>query len=139
MFFNVSILSAQTLEDHIWENRVVVLFSDDVKNEKVDQQLSEFHNQEESLADRKLVIYTIQGKTTYVFDAKSNMLESSKIKLDNQLINELKDASNFVIVLIGLDGGVKLKSEKVRSRKSIYDKIDGMPMRRSEITKKNKE
>jgi hypothetical protein len=39
------------------------------------------------------------------------------------------------VVLIGKDGGVKLRNDYVVAPQKILDLIDGMPMRRAEIMK----
>ncbi|OHX63799.1 hypothetical protein NH26_24710 [Flammeovirga pacifica] len=46
------------------------------------------------------------------------------------LFDKRKD---FEVVLIGLDGGVKLRQSTILSKKALYDKIDSMPMRRAEL------
>ena len=43
----------------------------------------------------------------------------------------------FEVILIGLDGGEKLRQTKVLETDKLFAIIDGMPMRRSEIIKNN--
>ena len=39
----------------------------------------------------------------------------------------------FEVVLIGLDGGIKLRQTKLVSLDKLFTLIDGMPMRRNEL------
>ena len=40
---------------------------------------------------------------------------------------------SFRLILIGLDGGVKLNQRTIINRKTLFSIIDSMPMRRSEL------
>ena len=44
---------------------------------------------------------------------------------------------SFEFVLVGLDGGVKHRTQKVMSLKELYRLIDSMPMRAAERRRKN--
>lgn len=44
--------------------------------------------------------------------------------------------SGFEILLIGLDGGVKLRQDKVIDAETLFARIDAMPMRRQELENK---
>ena len=46
--------------------------------------------------------------------------------------------SNFTLVLIGRDGGEKFRSYKLVSAKTIFDRVDAMPMRIQEIKSNRK-
>jgi hypothetical protein len=51
---------------------------------------------------------------------------------DNDILIPTK---NFEVFLIGLDGGIKIKQTKPITLEELYQKIDAMPMRRSELRK----
>ena len=44
--------------------------------------------------------------------------------------------SGFEILLIGLDGGVKLRQDEVIDTETLFARIDAMPMRRQELENK---
>ncbi|MEO0341702.1 MAG: DUF4174 domain-containing protein, partial [Bacteroidota bacterium] len=47
-----------------------------------------------------------------------------------------KQKDSFLFILIGKDGGVKLRSTSVVPLDDLFALIDGMPMRRAEIRRK---
>ena len=51
--------------------------------------------------------------------------------------NYKQSDSPFQLILIGLDGGVKLRKTKYITAGEIFSVIDGMYMRRKEIERKN--
>lgn len=54
--------------------------------------------------------------------------------LSNELYSEYKTRNNsFEVLLIGLDGGVKLRQAEVLSNEKLFGRIDQMPMRRREL------
>ena len=58
-------------------------------------------------------------------------------KRSTQLYNRFKKSdSGFEILLLGLDGGVKLRQDELLTVKKLYAKIDAMPMRQREIESK---
>ncbi len=57
--------------------------------------------------------------------------------LDSKLYTKYNsNARDFKIMLIGLDGGVKLEQHKVLTSKELFSTIDSMPMRSSELRNK---
>jgi hypothetical protein len=111
------------LEDLKWKNRIVILF-DDHDNKKV----LDFGHLEEDLKERKLV-YFIVGEN---FQSNSNFSfspEYQKVLKSRYQIPSTKKSW----VLIGLDGGAKVKKEGDLDWEFILRTIDSMPMRQSEI------
>jgi len=52
----------------------------------------------------------------------------------SELFAEYKQSDKtFEIMLIGLDGGVKLRQSKFLSNEDLFARIDQMPMRRDEL------
>ena len=120
---------AQSLAQHEWENRVVLLFTPNFQNQELKRQLDFFQKNQKGVIDRKLIIYQITpdevkkaGKFLKEISEISSWLKKFKI-----------DKNEFTFILIGLDGGEKMRSSEVISIKKIFSKIDRMPMRRSEI------
>ena len=50
--------------------------------------------------------------------------------------NITDDSDGYEVVLIGLDGGIKLKKQDVLTTKELYNVIDRMPMRLDELKHK---
>ncbi len=61
-----------------------------------------------------------------------------KVKEGSNLLSQYGVASNqFTIILIGKDGGEKFRSLKPETSETLFAIIDAMPMRQSEMKKKN--
>jgi hypothetical protein len=113
----------QDLSDLKWEKRVLLLM--DAENEvllrsKQLRILSEFNKE---IEERDLVIYVYAGDR--VLDRKGN-----SIPMDVKAIPYREFQG---VILIGKDGGVKSRYKFITDPKVIFDRIDAMPMRQSEI------
>tara|TARA_R110002126_G_scaffold291063_2_gene450223 strand:+ start:28377 stop:28802 length:426 start_codon:yes stop_codon:yes gene_type:complete len=130
LFFTITVIG-QNLEQHQWVNRVLLIFSDDKKDERLIKQIEVFSQEKQSLAERKLLIYHFsENQFTPEFNTVwfSSTLKTKKYK---------RKSENFKVVLIGLDGGIKLEQTSLLSTEKLFAIIDGMPMRRREIKTKN--
>jgi len=64
-------------------------------------------------------------------------LEKHEWKIVDKGFSEWTDPdSGFEILLIGLDGGVKLRQDEVIDTETLFARIDAMPMRRQELNNK---
>ncbi len=105
---------AQDLGELRWQNRVILLFGD-AKTEGYLEQNRLFENNQKALDDRDVLIW--KG--------------TDQIRKELQLHKDFKG-----IVLVGKDGSVKLKKRFTVRPKTIWARIDGMPMRRAELAKR---
>lgn len=119
---------SQNIVPHQWKSRVIVISGTAENSDKVEKQFKDFQTKKEALLERKLVIYKCFKSTCTYYDWIS---EPKEIQLKTK-------SENFEIKLYGLDGGDKFLSEKPITSKQIFDLIDSMPMRQSEIRTKNK-
>lgn len=121
--------SAQYLEQFLWKKRVIVVYENvDRNNDTTAKQLAELHSPSK-LKERKLQIFTFDGIT----------LQSiyPEIKIENSHNLGISFQHDFEVILIGLDGSIKSRSSEIQNSDLIFDFIDSMPMRRSEIRKKD--
>ncbi|MFT5885303.1 MAG: hypothetical protein ACI9IP_001763 [Arcticibacterium sp.] len=118
---------SQTLKKHQWKNRVLLVISNKENNEPFQKQMDEFSD-EKPLNERKLVLYKVFPE--------SYILEEKRINSSVLFEMYIKNKKDFCVVLIGLDGGVKLSQSNPLSSQDLFRIIDSMPMRRSEIRKK---
>ena len=123
----IMITAAQDFSKHKWENRLLVIFTQDSDNSSYQKQLKELIENKEDLLERKILVYHI-------------LPEIYKIGLNTE--NEWKENTNykvkdipFEISLIGLDGGIKLSQTEILTAEKLFGIIDQMPMRRIEIEK----
>lgn len=121
---------SQDVKKHKWENRVLLVFTH-IKNDEIfNKQISNLLKEKKGLTERKLIIYQfVKDQYSINFDSKwlLSSLKKRKYKTESE---------NFKVVLIGLDGGVKLEQTSFLSTKKLFTIIDGMPMRRNEIRNK---
>lgn len=129
LFMISMVVFAQDLEKHLWKERLLLVFSMDKNSEKLQEQLSFLSNEKKILAERKVKIYSF---TSELF--RSNF-DETWIVSDQLFKKYVGVSSGFQIVLIGLDGEVKLKQYKISSIKKLLKIIDGMPMRKRELRK----
>ncbi len=123
---------AQNIDSFKWKNRIVLLKDSHFNSVKLQEQLKALQSNLEKLHDRDILIFVLTDEA--VFDTLK-----SKTKLQPLLIIEefgLKDFQG--LILIGKDGGLKLKDSFVVSPSTICNLIDSMPMRRAELKSSEK-
>ena len=102
------------------DKRIVLLFSA-TDNPQLLRQVKELNTDPEGIAQRDILIKSIepdgQGKGLYKK-------------------HKVQDAP-FTFILIGKDGGEKLRSTSVVTTQTLFGVIDKMPMRRSEMRNKH--
>ncbi len=126
-------MNGQNLKDHTWENRILIVKTHDAQSSKYQKQLKEFDNSVKGLNDRKLIVYQIIG-SRYMLKDYGNSNQEETGELSSNLTKEiLNEAYDFEIILIGLDGGVKLQKTEVVLKEELFSIIDSMPMRKSEL------
>lgn len=124
----------QDFEKHKWKNRIVLLITTDINSDDYNRQIAIFKSKNKELKERKIIVYKIIPEYYQLKHSNSNefIIQNDKI-----LEKYNKTDAVFQIVLIGLDGGVKLRENDYLSPEKLFAIIDGMPMRKSEIRNKN--
>ena len=110
---------AQDLDQYKWNKRVVILSTADLALPIYREQLETLEMGAAGLEDRKIKILTVD----------MDKLEEGYL---------ITPRSDFEFILIGLDGRIKFRTDKLVALKHLFDIIDGMPMRRSEMEDKRK-
>lgn len=125
---------AQDMKEYQWKNRIIILKSGEAQNELFKAQLADLQSDPLGLVERKLVVFQLQDQSY----RKGLMQIGEWQKVDNRKLLTIanEDMSKFEVILIGLDGGVKLQRSTILPKDELFAIIDGMPMRRSEIRNK---
>ncbi len=115
-----------------WKNRIVIFYSSE-PNEYHNQQLDYIQSDLAGFKDRDLLVFRLSrnmGK-----GPKGNELSTG----DHTWLMKKYISKNdsFLFLLIGKDGGVKLKSYDPVANDKLFGLIDGMPIRIQEM-KQNK-
>ena len=133
-FVNVT---AQNLEKHTWKNRILLVKTSDSASDIYQEQIKEFSNATDELKVRKFVLYKITGDHFELINFANPELNDSGKITGKPIGKTLTDKENFEVILIGLDGGIKLQQSEVLTKEALFNIVDAMPMRRSELNKKN--
>ena len=103
------------------KRKVFIFYTDQGIEQKV-MQLSVLQAQQQGLKDRDIII------ESYAVNKSADEVKHWKV-----------DASkHFTFILIGKDGGEKLRTDSVVSTEQLFATIDAMPMRKSEMKEQNK-
>jgi hypothetical protein len=122
----------QNLENYQWENRVLIVKTSNIKSEKYINQLVEFQNYNDQLKERKFIVYKINKDEFSAIDYRTNKISSGKISTKMKY-NLLDEKENFEVILIGLDGNIKLQKNEIITKEILFALIDSMPMRKYEL------
>ncbi|MBX2826989.1 MAG: DUF4174 domain-containing protein [Flavobacteriaceae bacterium] len=125
------------LEHYKWENRLVLIFSEGLEDDKFLNQIKEFEDVDDELSDRKLLLIHVQ-RDNYKFLNRDTSHDNMAISFSGLFKKHMKGEEDFKLLLIGLDGGIKLESSEIVKKQRLFDLIDSMPMRRTELRHKKK-
>ncbi len=128
LFLVVTSLGAQEIKEYRWKNRLVILAADTKENEHLKKQISNLEADPEGLNIRKIIVISLIPGMQKTGITKSNYQEIQK---GNSSFLSTEDPFSFY--LIGLDGGIKYRSNTVVENETLFNLIDVMPMRRQEI------
>ena len=103
------------LSDFVWQKRPIIVFADSAADPSFARQMALLQARREDLAARDVVVLT---------DTDPEAASALRKKLRPR---------GFALVLIGKDGGVKLRKPLPWDVREISRVIDKMPMRRQEI------
>lgn len=117
---------AQDLSQHLWKNRVILILSED--NTAFERQILAFKTNEKGMNERNLIVYHLKT------DEYKQVMPKSEVRKSKNLFEKYKQANiAFEVILIGLDGGIKLRQKDFLSCEKLFGTIDSMPMRSTEI------
>lgn len=121
-------INAQTWTDYKWKNRILILSDRSLETKNMEAQLKVLQSKEEALQERDLLLFLSTTEGVYKPDGTKTTLSREDSQSRWNIQNDFTG-----LLLIGKDGGVKLKQDFVVAPKEIFDLIDGMPMRRAEM------
>lgn len=112
-----------------WQNRVLLVFEpvqDSAYPSEFDHQLT---TQLCGLQDRDLIVVRVPASTDVPIDSKPETSDHSMSLRQRYSVS----GDAFSVILIGKDGGEKLRSDERVNLGEIFALIDTMPMRRAEM------
>lgn len=126
----------QDLEKYQWKNRLLIIQTSERSSEKFQEQTAEFQKGSEGLKDRKLVVYHFTKDHYRILNYEGEEKNKPWQRIKKKYQNIANGRELFKVILIGLDGGIKLETKEVLRKKTLYATIDAMPMRIRELNRK---
>ena len=122
--------AAAELGDYLWQRRPLLLFAPAESDPRLVETVRRIEASRCDFADRDMVLGRVVTDSTSTLDGDV---------VDAEQAQRLRSAfgvgaNGFSVVLIGKDGGEKLRVNDVPDLAAIYAVIDGMPMRGSEMS-----
>ncbi|MEM6894300.1 MAG: DUF4174 domain-containing protein [Bacteroidota bacterium] len=109
-------LSAQDWDTYRWKNRLIILVAAEESSTLLKEQHEAFKKNPEALTERDLLLFEVNSSA--------------------QTLSKFSLKPNFEgVLLVGKDGGLKFQSPFPVDPKTIFDRIDSMPMRQAEMRK----
>lgn len=103
-----------------WKHRALLLFAPGLQDEQLKRQQETIKREEGQFAERDVKVFTAIGDSAEPLRKRFHI-----------------NAADFVVILIGKDGGEKLRQTKPVDGKQLFGLIDSMPMRRNEMNKRD--
>ena len=122
IIFPVMLINSTPLKKYLWKNRVVVTFSPSKNNTERNYFINSINKNLCQFNSRNII------HIDFIFNEKNQEIEKFESSFENLSIS----TSEFRLILIGKDGGIKLNSRKI-SLEEIFSLIDTMPMRQEEM------
>jgi hypothetical protein len=117
------------MDDYLWKNRPLLVFGPSDSDPRYQTQLDEFEGRRTELDDRDIVLLALPAGGRPSVDERP--LAVSAVSSLRQRYEV--PADNFAVILIGKDGGVKLREDEPVAARQVFDLIDSMPMRQAEM------
>ncbi|MDA2951272.1 MAG: DUF4174 domain-containing protein [Actinomycetota bacterium] len=121
--------TAADLGDYLWQSRPLLVFAPNGNDPRLTETMRRIEASRCDFADRDMVLGRILADGTSTLDGQ--VLDTNAAR---RLASQFGIGANgFSVVLIGKDGGEKLRINDVPDLQAIYAVIDGMPMRGREM------
>lgn len=121
---------ASELGDYLWQKRPLLVFAPTEADPRLADTRSRIDASRCDFVDRDMVLGVLVAQGTSSIDGQVIDRDESRRLAAQYGVG----ADTFTVLVIGKDGGEKLRTSNVPELQSIYDLIDGMPMRRSEMS-----
>jgi hypothetical protein len=126
--------STPDLSQYTWKNRLLLLFAPDRSHPYFESLQQALMERRADAMVRDLVVFEILASGTSRVDGADIDSNTSRSLQERFQISP----SDFSVILIGKDGGIKLKRGEQTNLEDIFGLIDSMPMRQEEIRDKSR-
>lgn len=119
--------AADAVEAMRWQRRVLVVFSSAATDQKLAKQRAILAGDAAGVAERKLAVVEVIGDRATVDGSPRDDVDVAALRRRCEVGPE-----QFRVVLLGLDGGEKLRRDEAVTAGLLFETIDRMPMRQAE-------
>jgi len=119
------------LRDLRWQKRLLLVFSPDGDDKDLRRQQDILADADLDLDERQVVAITVTLDTVSTRGRPPFLGSASDIRVAFGV-----DPQDFEVLLVGKDGGVKLRQREPVAVSALIARIDAMPMRRREMQQK---
>ena len=122
--------TAAELGDYLWQSRPLLVFAPTEGDPRLVETMRRIDASRCDFIDRDMVLGRIVADGTSTLDGHAvDTTQAQRLASDFGI-----GANGFSVVLIGKDGGEKLRVNDIPDLAAIYAVIDGMPMRGREMS-----
>lgn len=122
---------SRSMDRYLWKNRPVVVFTPGPKDPLPAAQRRALDPHGAPFRDRDMVLIEVIGDAVSVNGQPARDIDADALRARYRVDRETSRA-----VLIGKDGGVKLRARVAFSADELFTTIDAMPMRNQEIRRR---
>jgi hypothetical protein len=117
-----------------WKNRLLFLFAEDANDPFFKNLQRQIMAQKAEVDDRDLIVFELPAKGP----ARMGTTPLDRQQADSIRTHFDMPSNTFSLILVGKDGGIKLKREDRVDLSAVFGLIDSMPMRQREMQRKSK-
>lgn len=117
-----------SLEKYRGQNRPLLVFAPDEQHPAYQQTLEAVNDNRSGFIDRDMILISVFADAGMADDKPLSGSAAQSLYQRHEI-----EPGEFRILLIGKDGGVKLRSAETADMDEIFRLIDGMPMRQREM------
>lgn len=121
------------LNQYKWKNRLLLIFAPDDGHSLLHNLESDIAAQPGEVSERDLIVFKIiENGPSFMAATRLDPQTAAHIR------NKFKAShERFTCILVGKDGGIKLRRKDPVRLQDIFELIDAMPMRQQEMRQKN--
>lgn len=125
---------ANDIEDLRWQYRPLIVSAPGGDTEDLARQRTILSGESDGLEERDMAVIVLDGATVQSWLGPSVLATADAVRAQLGLPKD-----RFSVVLVGKDGGIKLRSADPVAVEQIFALIEGMPMRRREMRERASE
>lgn len=116
------------MDAFMWLNRPLLVFAPAESDPIIAEQRSALAGRSAELRDRDMIVIEIAGDRVTIDGADTRTMTAAALR-DRYGVGR----GAALVLLVGKDGGVKMRRSRALLPRDLFDTIDAMPMRRREM------